>query len=142
VSAAAGMVVTDMNTPMIAPARASVSDTIPTMPASTAMTTENRFGAFMRLETGLMPSSKRCGVLPSALMHKPNTKDATIADRKPQNIASSPVLMSDRSCLSIPSATPMMAPYSGPTTMAPTMRICEFASIPVLAISPAMTSNR
>ena len=35
-SAAAGIVVTEMNTPISAPALASVSDTTPTIPASTA----------------------------------------------------------------------------------------------------------
>src|SRR5207247_1995949 len=43
-SAAAGMVVTEMNTPMRAPARAWVRDTTPTIPARIATTTENQLG--------------------------------------------------------------------------------------------------
>ena len=42
--AAAGMVVTEMNTPIRALARASVSDTTPTIPASTATMTEKTSG--------------------------------------------------------------------------------------------------
>ena len=43
--------------------------------------------------------------------------------------------------LSMPSATPMIALYSGPTTMAPTMRICELVRMPTAPISPAMASR-
>jgi hypothetical protein len=56
-SEAAGIVVTEMNTPMSALARDSVSETTPTMPASTATMTENTFGELMRSETGRSPSS-------------------------------------------------------------------------------------
>ena len=35
----------------------------------------------------------------------------------------------------------MIGPYSGPTTMAPTMRICEFVRIPTAAMSPAIMSR-
>jgi len=46
--AAAGMVVTEMNTPIRALARDSVRDTTPTTPASTATMTEKTLGALMR----------------------------------------------------------------------------------------------
>ena len=36
----------------------------------------------------------------------------------------------------------MIAKYSGPTTMAPTTRICELVRMPTAAISPAMISSR
>ena len=39
------------------------------------------------------------------------------------------------------SATLMIAAYSGPTTMAPTTRICEFVKMPTAAMSPAMASR-
>jgi hypothetical protein len=52
VSAVAGTVVTEMKTPIRAAARASVSDTTPTIPAKTVTITENRFGLTIRLETG------------------------------------------------------------------------------------------
>ena len=56
-SEAAGIVVTEMNTPISAFARDSVSETTPTMPASSATITENTFGELMRSETGRTPAS-------------------------------------------------------------------------------------
>lgn len=50
------MVVTEMNTPIRVLERASVSDTTPTMPASTATMKENQLGVLIRSETGRMPS--------------------------------------------------------------------------------------
>ena len=47
-----------------------------------------------------------------------------------------------RSARSMPSATLMIAPYSGPTTIAATIRICELVRIPVAAIIPAKISSR
>src|SRR4051812_22439032 len=44
-----------MNMPMSALARASVSETTPTIPASVATTTENRFGVSIRFATGRRP---------------------------------------------------------------------------------------
>ena len=35
----------------------------------------------------------------------------------------------------------MIAEYSGPTTIAPTMRIWELVKIPTAAISPAMANR-
>ena len=35
----------------------------------------------------------------------------------------------------------MIALYSGPTTMAPTMRICELVKMPTAPMSPAMVSR-
>jgi len=35
----------------------------------------------------------------------------------------------------------MIALYSGPTTMAPTIRICELVRMPTAPISPAMASR-
>ena len=54
-AAAAGMVVTEMNTPISALALASSIDTTPTNPATTATTTEKRFGLLIRSETGRKP---------------------------------------------------------------------------------------
>ena len=54
-SEAAGMVVTEMNTPIKVLDRASVSETTPTTPASRATMKENQFGVSIRLETGRAP---------------------------------------------------------------------------------------
>lgn len=56
-SAAAKMVVTEMKTPSSALVLACVRETIPTMPTSTATTTEKKLGASISLETGLMQRS-------------------------------------------------------------------------------------
>jgi len=55
VSEAAGMVVTEMNTPIKVADRASVSETTPTTPASRATMKENQFGVSIRSETGRRP---------------------------------------------------------------------------------------
>ena len=65
-SAAAGMVVTEMNTPMRALALASVRDTTPTSPARMATMTEYMLGVLMRSETGLVPLRNEAGAWPAA----------------------------------------------------------------------------
>ena len=64
-AAAAGMVVTEMNTPMRALARACRIDTTPTMPAMTATTTEKRLGWLIRSDTGRNPGGSPGGAWPS-----------------------------------------------------------------------------
>ena len=61
-SAAAGIVVTETKTPMSVFARASVSDTTPTTPASTATTTENTLGASISVGYGSDPVGVRGGL--------------------------------------------------------------------------------
>jgi hypothetical protein len=140
-SAAAGMVVTEMNTPMSALARDSVSDTTPTIPARTATTTEKIFGLLMRAETGLTPCRNSSGALPAARTATPKTRVTRIAAKNPEIRASRPSPTAPRSRLLIPSAAAMIALYSGPTTIAPTMRICELVKMPTAPISPAMASR-
>ncbi len=140
-SAAAGIVVTEMNTPIRAPARASVRDTTPTRPAMTATTTENRFGELIRSETGRTPCRYAPGVLPDHRMQAPKTSVTAIASAKPASSASRPRLTARWWPRSSPRATAMIALYSGPTTIAPTTRICEFVRIPQAPISPANTSR-
>jgi hypothetical protein len=140
-SAAAGIVVTEMNTPMSAPARASVRDTTPTIPARIATTTEKKLGALMRSETGLTPFRNSSGALPDARTATPKASVSTIAAKNPETRASRPSRMAPRSRLLIPSAAPMIALYSGPTTIAPTMRISELVRMPTAPISPAIASK-
>jgi hypothetical protein len=64
-----------------------------------------------------------------------------MAARNPHSRASRPSHIGSRSSLPMPTATPMMALYSGPTTIAPTMRICELVRMPTAPISPASTSR-
>src|SRR5215472_8591702 len=71
-SAAAGMVVTEMNTPMRALALASVRDTTPTSPARMATVTEYMLGVLMRFETGLVPLRNEAGAWPAARTARPD----------------------------------------------------------------------
>ncbi len=138
-SAAAGIVVTEMNTPSRALVLDWVSETIPTTPARTATTTEKKFGVLIRLDTGLRPRSNPSGWSPRPRTSSANSRVISTASRKPHSSASSPSRTLPRSCRSMPSATLVMAPYSGPTTIAATIRICELVMIPTEPISPAMT---
>ena len=135
------MVVTEMNTPMSAPARASVSETTPTIPASTATTSENKFGLSISAETGRTPARYSFGVRPDQRMIRPKIRVMTIAAENPASRARAPRMTGRRRRLSRPSATPMIALYSGPTTMAPTTRIWELVRMPTAPISPAMISR-
>src|SRR5690348_3382072 len=56
-SEAAGMVVTEMNTPIKVLERDSATDMTPTTPASNATMKENQLGVSIKLETGRMPSA-------------------------------------------------------------------------------------
>ncbi len=139
--AAAGIVVTEMNTPIRAPVRASVSATTPTIPASTATTTENRSGLLIRSATGRTPREKALGVSPDQRITAPNAMVRMIAARNPATSADAPRITGCGSPRSMPSAAPMIALYSGPTTMAPTMRMSELVRMPTAPISPAMASR-
>ena len=132
------MVVTEMKTPIRAPARASVNETTPTIPASTATTSENKFGLLIRAETGRSPAEYSLGVCPVQRMIRPKSRVMTIAAENPASRARAPRITGRMLRLSMPSATPMIALYSGPTTMAPTTRIWELVRMPTAAIRPAM----
>ena len=141
IDAAAGIVVTEMNTPMSVLALASVSETTPTIPASTATMTENTSGELMKSATGRSPARNGPGVVPDARMISPNTSVAAIVTPKPAPRAASPDVIARRSRLDMPSATAMMAAYSGPTTIAPTIRIDELIRRPTAPINPASMSS-
>jgi len=130
-----------MNTPVSAVALASVSDTTPTSPAITATTTENKFGELIRSDTGRTPPRYAVGVCPDARMQAANTSVTAIARANPAVSTSSPRRTAWPSRRSRPSATAMIALYSGPTTIAPTTRICELVKMPQAPISPANTSS-
>jgi hypothetical protein len=134
-------VVTEMNTPIRAAARASVSDTTPTIPARTATTTENTSGLLIRSATGRTPRANASGVWPDPRIARPKARVRMIAARNPASSAKAPRITGSASPCSMPSATPMIALYSGPTTMAPTIRMSELTRIPTAPISPAMASS-
>jgi hypothetical protein len=74
-------------------------------------------------------------------MQAANTSVTAIAAANPAVSTSRPRRTAWPSRRSRPSATAMMALYSGPTTIAPTTRICEFVRMPQAPISPANTSS-
>lgn len=141
-SAPAGMVVTEMKTPRRALVRASASETMPTTPASTATTAEKKLGVLIRFETGLTPSSKALGWSPKPRTSSEKRKVAATASAKPTSRAIRPCRILGREPWSIARATLVMAPYSGPTTMAATMRIWELVMMPTAPMSPATTRKR
>ena len=67
---------------------------------------------------------------------------ATMAAAKPPASASRPSLTLRRCRWLRPRATAMIAVYSGPTTIAATIRIWELVRMPTAPISAAMTSSR
>jgi hypothetical protein len=142
IEAAAGIVVTEMKTPIRALTLDSVSETTPTSPASTATMTENASGELIRSATGRWPARKRSGVSPENRTARPNSIAATIAAANPLASASRPSLTLPRSRWLRPRATAMIAVYSGPTTIAATIRICELVRMPTAPISAAMISSR
>ena len=140
-AAAAGIVVTEMNTPMRALARACRIETTPTMPAMNATTTEYRLGWLIRSETGRNPSRKSRGAWPVHRMIHEKIRVATTAMPNPMPRATSPRFTGRAFCSVIPRAVPSMALYSGPTTMAATIRICELVRMPTAAMRPAAISS-
>ena len=140
--AAAGMVVTEMKTPMRALARDSVRDITPTSPARMATMTENTFGVLMRSATGLTPCRYWAGRVARCLDRQPEQERHHDRRDEPPQQGEQPVprqrAVADAEAERY---VAMIALYSGPTTMAPTMRIWELVRMPTAPISPAMVSR-
>ena len=91
-----------MKTPIRALARASVSETTPTIPARTATTIENKFGLSMRLETGRTPSEYNFGVCPDQRIARAKSRVTIIAAENPASRASRPRIIGRLARLSMP----------------------------------------
>jgi hypothetical protein len=91
--------------------------------------------------TGRSPIRKAAGVTPAARTATANTPVTSTAHRNPQNRASKPSLTDLESRRPTARATAMIALYSGPTTMAPTTRICELVKMPTAAMRPAAVNR-
>src|SRR3984957_6904882 len=72
-------------------------------------------------------------------MSSPKIAAARTAIANPATRPIRPRPTAPRSPLSRPRAVAMIAPYSGPTTIAATMRICELVRMPTAPTRPAMT---
>ena len=74
-------------------------------------------------------------------MHSAKASVTAIAAANPASSTTKPRATARPSWRSMPSATEMIALYSGPTTIAPTMRICEFVRMPQAPMMPAKISS-
>lgn len=86
-----------------------------------------------------MPRSNALGWRPKPRTVHENRKVTRMASRNPAVRANRPCRILVPWPWSMPSATLVMAPYSGPTTTAATIRIWELVRIPTAPMTPAMT---
>ena len=96
-SDAAGMVVTEMNTPIRVLDRASVSETTPTTPARAATMKENQFGVLIRSEPGGSPGH-RPGLEPRPPDHQCQQQRADHGRVKPITSAAALCRILEKSC--------------------------------------------
>ncbi len=139
--AAAGTVVTEIATPTSAPDFADVSESTPATPARNATTNENRSGCQMKAVFGRSPSTWAWWNSPAASMKRLKPVVSSSAAAKPATSA-----ISDRHarrgarCTSAVQ-TPASGPNSGPTAIAPTIRIALSSTTPQAAIIVATVRN-
>lgn len=126
--AAAGTVVTEIATPTSAPDFDEVSDSIPAMPARKATTKESQVGCQMNCVAGWGASKRACVNSPRPLITKAKPPVSSIAAGKPTASAIAERATSRPLRRTRPVQTPASGPNSGPTTIAPTIRI-ELSSI-------------
>src|SRR4051794_29111700 len=123
--AAAGIVVTEIRTPIRAPDLAVESDSIPAAPAQTATKKVKKSGLEMTLAIECEDWSKSSAVRPVALKISVAAKVDAIASGKPQASAIAERRASERRRCTSATQKPAIGPNSGPTTIAPTIRIGE-----------------
>ena len=131
--------VTEIRTPTRAPDLAEVSERIPATPAKTAMITENSFGREMNWVNGWFPAVGSPGPMLIRLVKSANRKAAVIAAGNPTRSALAERIATSLRLAISATQKPAIGPNSGPTTIAPMIRIVESRMIPHAAISPAIT---
>jgi hypothetical protein len=137
-SAAAGTVVTEMNTPTSAPLFAEVRESTPATPASTATTTDQWSGAVMKPVSGRSADSSSTPYQPS---HRPISATAAvrpIATAKPATSATAALRAIRRRPWIRATARAARGANSGPSTIAPITRIAESLTIAIAARSVAI----
>ncbi len=139
--AAAGIVVTEMSTPMSAPDFAVESDSMPAVPASSATMTENVSGCEMKNVWARLSGPRASGPSENARRASVTTNEAVIAATNPTESAAAArrAIIGRRRTTATHSAA--SGPNSGPTTIAPTIRIAESVRMPMAARSVAITMN-
>src|SRR5881394_2711465 len=139
IAAAAGIVVTEISTPISAPDLAEVSESIPATPAKKATMKEKVLGSEMNAVSGRSPTRKPPPTRSVHLAKRPKRKAAVIPIGKPTASASRERRpRSGRRCTSA-TQRPASGPNSGPTTIAPTIRIGWPSITPAEAIRHAIT---
>src|ERR1044072_8694945 len=135
--AAAGIVVTEISTPTSAPDLAEVSERTPAAPAKTATMKENSSGSAMNWVSGLSTLLKSASTRPVARQRRGKRKAAVIPTGKPIANAVTERRATPRRRSTAATQMPASGPNSGPTTIAPTIRIGEPVKIPTEAIKQA-----
>ena len=123
--AAAGIVVTEIRTPIKAPDLAEVSDSIPAAPARAATMKEKPSGWEMNWVSGCWALVKSASSRPVAFEARVNSQAAVIPTGKPIASAVRERRAASRRRSTIATQRPARGPNSGPTTIAPTIRIGE-----------------
>src|SRR3954469_6134692 len=124
---------------MSAPDLAVVSESMPATPAAKATKKAKKSGFEIACAKVECSKEKEPGATPVALKIRPAANVTAIAVGKPTASASSERRASGRSRSTSATQKPAIGPNSGPTTMAPTIRIGESSSRPTQAISVAST---
>jgi hypothetical protein len=140
-SAAAGTVVTEMKTPTSAPLFAEVSESTPATPASTATTSDQRSGAVMKPVWGRSALSSSVPNQPRPRPMRVTPAVAPMAMAKP----ATSVVRARRALRARPRTTARAraasGANSGPSTIAPMVRIAESLMIATAARRVAMVRN-
>src|SRR4051812_17551749 len=114
--ATAGIVVTEMSTPMSAPDFAVLRESIPAAPAQRATKNEKKSGEAM-IDDRLWSACVKCsGVKPVVLKTSEATSAATTASGRPTASAANERAASLRGPFTIATQKPATGPNSGPTT--------------------------
>jgi hypothetical protein len=138
--AAAGMVVTEMSTPTSAPDFDDVSESIPATPARKPTIHDVASGCQMKSSARSVSRSARLDRSHQSMSQVSSTVP-TIPTGKPTTSASADLAASGaRHCTSATQSA-ASGPNSGPTTIAPTMRIGWSRRTPMPAIIVAMIMN-
>lgn len=137
--AAAGIVVTEIRTPISAPDFAVERLSIPAAPAHAATMNANASGREMIREKRWSPLSKSSGMMPAASKASVASTVTPMASGKPTSSAPVKRRASWPRPWTIATERPASGPNSGPTTIAPTMRIADSSRMPMAANTAAST---
>jgi hypothetical protein len=124
--AAAGIVVTLISTPIRAPDLAVERLSMPAAPAQQATKAAKKSGLAIVWDNEWLAALNASGVMSVALKTSELRMTAPMASGNPTASAASDRAASSGRRWTVATQTPAIGPNSGPTTIAPTMRIAEF----------------